>query len=67
LAADLDAIVVSSKPGLHDLTTNGVDQLTGLLSDARRLIASLDRVSTELERDPSRLLYGEPRGGYTPK
>ncbi len=67
LATDLDGVVVSARPGLRDLTTNDVDQLDALLSDARRLIASLNRVSAELERDPSGLLFGERRAGYTPK
>ena len=67
LASDLDTIVVSSKPGLHDLTTNGVNQLNQLLIDARHLVASLDRVSAALERDPSRFLFGEHRSGYTPR
>ena len=67
LASDLDAIVASSKPGLHDLTTTAVNQLNQLLIDARHLIASLDRVSTALERDPSRFLFGERRSGYTPR
>ena len=67
LASDIDAIVASSKPGLRDLTTNGVNQLNQLLIDARHLIASLDRVSTALERDPSRFLLGERRSGYTPR
>lgn len=67
LTVDLDAIVMSSKPGLHDLTTNGVEQLDHLLSDARRLVASLNRVSAALERNPDRLLFGGPRGGYTPR
>lgn len=67
LAADLDAVVLSSKPGLHDLTTNGVVQLDELLGDARRLISSLSRVSMALERDPSRFLFGDHREGYTPR
>jgi phospholipid/cholesterol/gamma-HCH transport system substrate-binding protein len=67
LVVDLDAVVVTAKPGLRDLTTNGVDQIDALLSDARRLIASLDRVSSELERNPNALLFGEHRAGYTPK
>jgi phospholipid/cholesterol/gamma-HCH transport system substrate-binding protein len=67
LAADLDSIVVTAKPGLRDLTTNGVEQLTALLGEARRLIGSLDRVSVALERDPSRLLFGDHRQGYAPK
>jgi phospholipid/cholesterol/gamma-HCH transport system substrate-binding protein len=67
LAVDLDAIVQASRPGLRDLTTNGTAQLNELLSDARRLVASLNRVSTALERDPSRLLLGDRHEGYQPK
>jgi phospholipid/cholesterol/gamma-HCH transport system substrate-binding protein len=67
LATDLDSLVQSSRPGLRDLTTNGTTQLTELLSEARRLVASLNRVSTGLERDPSRLLLGDRHEGYQPK
>jgi phospholipid/cholesterol/gamma-HCH transport system substrate-binding protein len=67
LAVDLDATVQAIRPGLRDLTTNGTAQLDGLLSEARRLVASLNRVSTGLERDPSRLLLGDRREGYKPR
>jgi phospholipid/cholesterol/gamma-HCH transport system substrate-binding protein len=67
LAIDLDALVQASRPGLHELTTNGTAQLDELLAEARRLVASLNRVSTGLERDPSRLLLGDRREGYQPK
>ncbi len=67
LATDLDAVVQIVRPGLRDLTTNGTAQLDELLSEARRLMASLNRVSTGLERDPSRLLLGDRREGYQPR
>jgi phospholipid/cholesterol/gamma-HCH transport system substrate-binding protein len=67
LATDLDSLVQSSRPGLRDLTTNGTALLTELLSEARRLVASLNRVSTGLERDPSLLLLGDRHEGYQPK
>ena len=67
LALDLDSVVQASRPGLRELTTNGTAQLDELLADARRLVASLNRVSTALERDPSRLLLGDRRQGYQPK
>jgi len=67
LATDLDSIVLAAKPGVRELTTNDFDQLSALLADARRLIASLDRVSDQLERDPSGFLFGERRAGYTPR
>ena len=67
LASDLDALVQASRPGLRELTTNGVAQLDELLAETRRLVASLNRVSTGLERDPSGLLLGVRREGYRPK
>jgi len=44
-----------------------VAQLDELLAETRRLVASLNRVSTGLERDPSGLLLGVRREGYRPK
>jgi len=67
LASDLDALVQASRPGVRELTTNGVAQLDELLAETRRLVASLNRVSTGLERDPSGLLLGVRREGYRPK
>jgi phospholipid/cholesterol/gamma-HCH transport system substrate-binding protein len=67
LASDLDALVQTSRPGLRELTTNGVAQLDELLAETRRLVASLNRVSTGLEREPNRLLLGVRREGYQPK
>jgi phospholipid/cholesterol/gamma-HCH transport system substrate-binding protein len=45
----------------------GVAQLTQMLAQTRALIASLTRLSQDLEREPSRLLYGDRREGYTPR
>lgn len=67
LASDLDGVVESSRPGLRDLTTDDTAQLSELLDEARRLIASLNRVSVALERDPSRFLFGDRWDGYRPK
>jgi phospholipid/cholesterol/gamma-HCH transport system substrate-binding protein len=44
----------------------GVAQLTQMLAQTRALIASLTRLSQDLEREPHRLLYGDRREGYTP-
>jgi phospholipid/cholesterol/gamma-HCH transport system substrate-binding protein len=44
-----------------------VAQLTQMLAQTRALVASLTRLSQDLEREPSRLLYGDRREGYTPQ
>jgi phospholipid/cholesterol/gamma-HCH transport system substrate-binding protein len=45
----------------------GMTQLTDLVGEMRRLVASLTRFSDELDRDPSKLLFGDRRKGYQPK
>jgi phospholipid/cholesterol/gamma-HCH transport system substrate-binding protein len=67
MAANLDSVIDQAKPQLHDLTTTGAAQLTQLLSEARTLISNLTRVSAQLERDPTRFIFGDRRQGYNPK
>jgi phospholipid/cholesterol/gamma-HCH transport system substrate-binding protein len=44
----------------------GLAELTGLLADTRRLVFSLNRVSDQLDRQPTKLIFGDRRKGYTP-
>lgn len=66
-ATHADAMVQEVRPGVRDLSQNGLSQLQQLIADARVLVAGLTRVVAELERDPARFLLGEHRQGYTPK
>lgn len=66
LADNLDDVVRTGRPGLHELTTTVPARLDALLTLAGRLTVSLDRLSTELERNPSSILFGADRQGYRP-
>jgi phospholipid/cholesterol/gamma-HCH transport system substrate-binding protein len=46
---------------------DGLAQLADLLSETRRLVASLTKFSDQLNRDPSKILFGDRRKGYEPK
>ncbi|HZQ41394.1 MAG TPA: MlaD family protein [Rhizomicrobium sp.] len=46
---------------------DGLAQLSELISETRRLVASLTKFSDQLNRDPSKLLFGDRRKGYEPK
>jgi phospholipid/cholesterol/gamma-HCH transport system substrate-binding protein len=46
---------------------DGLAQLTDLIGEARRLVTSLDEFSDQLNRQPTRLLFGDRRKGYEPK
>jgi|SRR5580658_232816 phospholipid/cholesterol/gamma-HCH transport system substrate-binding protein len=67
IAGDLAGVIEAGKPELRTFATTGIDQLTQLLSETRTLVANLSRVSAQLERDPTRLLFGDRREGYSPK
>ncbi len=45
---------------------DGLAQLSDLISEMRRLVASLTKFSDQLNRDPTKLLFGDRRKGYEP-
>ena len=46
---------------------DGLAQLSDLIGEARRLVGSLDQFSDQLNRQPTKLLFGDRRKGYEPK
>jgi phospholipid/cholesterol/gamma-HCH transport system substrate-binding protein len=45
----------------------GLAQFAELLADTRRLVISVNRLSDELDRQPTKMIFGDRRKGYTPK
>ena len=43
------------------------DAASQLVAQTRALVASLTRLTSDLEREPTRLIFGDQRQGYTPK
>ena len=46
---------------------DGLAQLSDLIGETRRLVANLTKFTDQLNRDPSKLLFGDRRKGYEPK
>ena len=63
----VDSMVQETRPGVRDFSQSGLNELHQLISDARVLVASLTRVSEQIERDPTRFFFGERREGYKPR
>lgn len=63
----VDSMVQEVRPGVRDFSQSGLNELHQLISDARVLVASLTRVSEQIERDPTRFFFGERREGYKPR
>lgn len=57
LSADADAFVKGE----------GLGQFADLLRETRSLVTSLTRLSNGLDRQPTKLLFGDRHKGYTPK
>jgi phospholipid/cholesterol/gamma-HCH transport system substrate-binding protein len=68
LEGHLDALVQENRPPLREFTGRGLNELSQLLVDARGLVAGLTRLVDDIERDPSRFLFGSNRReGYQPR
>ncbi|MBV9521684.1 MAG: MCE family protein [Alphaproteobacteria bacterium] len=63
----LDGVLQENRPALREFTQRGLTQAEQLVADSRSLIASLNRIADEIQRDPSRFLYGDRREGYHPR
>jgi phospholipid/cholesterol/gamma-HCH transport system substrate-binding protein len=49
------------------VTGDGLAQLSDLVGEMRRLVGNLDQFSEQLNREPTKLLFGDRRKGYEPK
>jgi phospholipid/cholesterol/gamma-HCH transport system substrate-binding protein len=64
LANNLDKVVGDARAPIRDFTTTGLYDVSLFVSEARTLVASLTRIAYQLERDPSRFLFGDQQKGF---
>jgi phospholipid/cholesterol/gamma-HCH transport system substrate-binding protein len=64
---DLPRAVEHIESAAARLDQQGLPELQQLLADSRVLVSELSRLAATLDRDPSRLLYGDRTRGYTPQ
>jgi phospholipid/cholesterol/gamma-HCH transport system substrate-binding protein len=63
----LQAALQDVRPGLRSFSAQTLPNIGILVGEARQLVTGLNRLSAELERDPSRILFGDRREGYRPR
>lgn len=64
LAGEVQALVAENREPLRDFTASGLYELAGLLNQMRTLVSSLTSVTSAVERDPARFLFGNSQEGY---
>ena len=64
VADELDATVAENREPLRDFSNSGLYELTQLMNELRALVASMTRISGQIERDPARFFLGDRREGF---
>ena len=64
MANEFQQLAAENRKPLREFTNQGLYELTTLLTEARGLLVGLNRVTTEVERDPARFLFGNQQQGY---
>ncbi|MGE5270972.1 MAG: MlaD family protein [Thiohalocapsa sp.] len=55
------------RPGLRNFSGQTLGDVGTLVGETRQLISGLNRLTAEIERDPTRILFGDRREGYKPR
>ena len=63
----LQQALQDARPGLRNFSQRTLTDVSELVGEARQLIAGLGRLVAGLDRDPSRVLFGDRRKGYRPQ
>lgn len=64
VATQFDQVIAENREPIHDFSTTGLYEMTQLMTEIRLLVASLSRVSAQIERDPARFLFGDRQRGF---
>ena len=63
----LQLVLQENRPGIRNFTQSTLTQVADLVTDLQRFVAGATRFVSEMERNPTRLLFGERREGYRPQ
>ena len=66
MTGQIEALVAENREPLRDFTAQGLFELINFLTEAREVVSSLRKITTEVERDPARFLFGDQQEGYEP-
>jgi phospholipid/cholesterol/gamma-HCH transport system substrate-binding protein len=68
LVDHLDSLVQENRQPLREFSQNGLNQLGQLLVETRTVIANVNRITDDIQRDPPRFFFGgDRREGYQPR
>jgi phospholipid/cholesterol/gamma-HCH transport system substrate-binding protein len=66
-AHQLQLMLAEDRPGLRNFAQTTLPAIDDFVSDAQLLAGNLNQFVVQLQRDPTRLLFGDRRQGYQPR
>src|SRR5215472_4537664 len=63
----LQLVLQENRLGIRNFTLSTLTQLSDLATDLQRFVAGATRFVSDMERNPTQLLFGERREGYRPR
>lgn len=66
-ARQLQQVIGENRPGLRNFVQTTLPAVDDLVNDAQQLAGNLNRLAEQIQRDPTRLLFGDRRQGYQPR
>jgi len=64
VANQLDGMLAENRQAVNDFASIGLYEATQMLTEIRLLVAQLQRVTSQFERDPARFLFGDRQQGF---
>ena len=64
VADELAGLVEENRTPIRDFTSSGLYEFSQFVAEARVLVDSLNRLSTQIERDPARFFFGDTQKGF---
>jgi phospholipid/cholesterol/gamma-HCH transport system substrate-binding protein len=64
VGTQVEALVAENRGPLRDFSATGLYELSRVLAELRDLILTLNRVTTQVERDPGLFFFGDQQQGY---
>lgn len=66
LASQAEALLRDARGPLRGFADQGLQEFSQFVVEARQLVAVLQRLSLQMERDPARFLFGDQTRGFDP-
>ncbi|HXC29625.1 MAG TPA: MlaD family protein [Stellaceae bacterium] len=64
---DLQGTLRDATPGVKQFSQQTLGDIGSLVAETRQFVSGLTRLVSQVEHDPTRLLFGDRREGYQPK